>query len=153
MSKGQSPKLKETICNVPVNIVRTCNNPLYYDIDINLSDIADYLIQPKVNKTFLNNLNALNHVEPDEPIPLMVETTGCDSRKCCNKEVIQDALNSFNKEYGMSIFVENEMVNKKEKNDVVKELEPIDFKMNSCGQENSHEKGDNIEFRWKYVWW
>ena len=79
----------------------------------------------------------------------MVETTGCDSRKCssCNKEVIQDALNSFNKEYGMSIFVENEMVNKKEKNDVVKELEPIDFKMNSCGQENSHEKGDNIEFR------
>ena len=35
MSKGQSPKLKGTISNVPVDIVRTCNNPLYCDIDIN----------------------------------------------------------------------------------------------------------------------
>ena len=76
----------------------------------------------------------------------MVETTGCDSRKCStsDKEVIQDALNSFNNDHGMSIFVVNEMVNKEGKNDDVKEAEPVDFKMNSCGQENSHEKGESI---------
>ena len=32
---------------------------------------------------------------------------------------------------------------KKEKA-IIQEVEPVDFKMNSCGQENSHEQGDNI---------
>ena len=56
----------------------------------------------------------------------------------------QDALNSINNDYGMAVFVENEMVTKEGKSDGVKEVEPVDFKMNSCGQENSHERGDNI---------
>ena len=120
--------------------------PSCYDIDINLSNIPDYLIQPKVNKIFLRDVDVLDYATTDEPIPIATETRDCYSSKCSgnDRKVTQDALNSINNDYGMAVFVENEMVTKEGKSDGVKEVEPVDFKMNSCGQENSHERGDNI---------
>ena len=120
--------------------------PSCYDIDINLSNIPDYLIQLKVNKIFLRDVDVLDYATTDEPIPIATETRDCYSSKCSgnDRKVTQDALNSINNDYGMAVFVENEMVTKEGKSDGVKEVEPVGFKMNSCGQENSHERGDNI---------
>ena len=65
----------------------------------------------------------------------MVETIDCDTSKCCgsDKEVIQDALNSTNCDYELLMFLGNETINKGGKSDGVKEVEPVDFKMNSYG--------------------
>ena len=76
----------------------------------------------------------------------MAETIDSDSSKCSgsDKEVIQDALNSINDKSGLSIFLENEMINREGKSDGVKEVESVGFKINSCVEENSYEQGDNI---------
>ena len=65
-------------------------NALYYNTDINLSNIPNYLSQPKVNKTFLSDVNVVDFVAPDKPIPIMVETIDCDNSKGSgsNKEEI-----------------------------------------------------------------
>ena len=120
MPKGQSPKLKGTICNVPKYVASTCNNlprpadinglvivkwkrkleyrgyvyfgpihprfifrilqflkkndPLYYDIDINLSNIPDCLThRNKEDETFFSDVNILDYVAPDELIPITIE--------------------------------------------------------------------------------
>ena len=72
-----------------------------YYIDINLSDIPDCLIQPKVYKAFLSEVNVLDYAASDELIPMMIETVDCDTQICSgsDKEVIQDALNSINNDY------------------------------------------------------
>lgn len=116
-------------------------NSLYYDIDINLTNILDYLIQRKANKTFLSDVNVLGYVAPDKPVPVIVETVDCGSSECydSDKEVIEDALNAINMKHELLIFIENEMINKDGKIDGVKEVEPVYFKINSCRQENSHE--------------
>ena len=53
-----------------------------YYIDINLSDIPDCLIQPKVYKTFLSEVNVLDYAASDELIPMMIETVDCDTKIC-----------------------------------------------------------------------
>lgn len=58
--------------------------------------------------------------------------------------MIQDALNSINKAYRLPIFLDTEIINRGRKNNGAKESESVDFEINSCGQENSHEQGDNI---------
>ena len=70
------------------------NNPLYYDIDINLSNIPDCLVlHNKENETVFSGLNLLDYVAPCELISVTIETTGCDSKKHndSNKPVIHDA--------------------------------------------------------------
>ena len=70
------------------------NNPLYYDIDINLSNIPDCLVlHNKENETVFSGLNLLDYVAPCELISITIETIGCDSKKHndCNKPVIHDA--------------------------------------------------------------
>ena len=47
------------------------------------------------------------------------------------------------------MFLGNEMINKEGKSDGVKQVELVDFKMNSCRLENSHERGDNISIQMK----
>ena len=102
--------------------MKKCNS-LYYDDDLNLSNIPDYLIQPMVNKTLFSDVNVLDYVAPVEPIAMIVETIdrdGCifsDS----DKEKIQDALNSINNSYGLLL----KKINKEGTSDDVKELKPI----------------------------
>ena len=177
MPKGQSPKLKGAICNVPIDVVHTCNtlprtadsngllivklkrklvyrghvyfepvrpsiifkslqflkenNPMYYDIDINLCNIPDCLIQHKDS-----NINVLDYVTLDELIPMILATGEHDSNKysSSDKEVIQDALTSINNDYRLPIFLEKERVNKS-RSDGIEEVEPVDFEINSCRQE------------------
>ena len=92
--------------NLPSVILRTLqflkeHNLLYYVIDKNSLNFPDYLIQSKVNKTFLSDVNVLDYVASDESIPIMIEAIDCGSSKCCGRDkgVIQDALNSTNWDY------------------------------------------------------
>ena len=73
-----------------------------------------------------------------ELVPILIETRDCDNRKCSgtDKEAIQNAWNSINNGYGLPVFLENE---EEGRSDGVKEVEPVDFKVNSCGWENNHE--------------
>ena len=82
--------------------MKKCNS-LYYDDDLNLSNIPDYLIQPMVNKTLFSDVNVLDYVAPDEPIAMIVETIDYDSWifSDSDKGKIQDALNSINNSYGL----------------------------------------------------
>ena len=71
-------------------------------------------------------------------VPILIETIDCDSRKCSgtDKEAIQNTWNSINNGYGLPVFLENE---EEGRSDGVKEVEPVDFKVNSCGWEDNHE--------------
>ena len=74
------------------------SDPLYYDLDINLSNI----------ETFFSGVNILDYVAPNELISIRIETTGCDGKKHndSNEAVIQDALNSISNDCAVPIFVE-----------------------------------------------
>ena len=155
MPKGQSPKFKGAICNVPIDVDFTCNTlprsadsnglvivklkrkleyrghgyfepvcpslifkilqslkknyPLYHNIDINLSNIPDFLTQNnKKNEICFSGVNILDYVAPDELIPIAIETMGCYSKKHnhSDKAVIQDALSSSSNNCAVPIFVE-----------------------------------------------
>lgn len=50
-------------------------------IDKNSLNFPDYLIQSKVNKTLLSDVNVLDYVASDESIPIMIEAIDCGSSK------------------------------------------------------------------------
>ena len=117
--------------------MKKCNS-LYYDDDLNLSNIPDYLIQPMVNKTLFSDVNVLDYVAPDEPIAMTVETIDYDSWifSDSDKGNIQDALNSINNSYGLLLKKINKegnssyglllkKINKEGTSDGVKELKPM----------------------------
>ena len=84
--------------------------PLYNDVDINLSNIPDYLIQPKVSKKLFSDVNVLDYVVPDELIAMMVETIDYDNckypvsdkesqlRKLILKKILVDRKIAMNKD-------------------------------------------------------
>ena len=131
------------------------NNPLYYDIDINLSNIPDCLVlHNKENETVFSGLNLLDYVAPCELISVTIETTGCDSKKHndSNKPVIHDAQNSISNDCAVPIFIEKERIPIEKVDNAGRETKSLDpliseennfvhFKIN-CVEEYYHEQGD-----------
>ena len=86
------------------------NNPLYYGIDIKISNIPKCLIQFDETDTFLRGKNILDYVASDELIPIILET-GVDSdsskHSSSDNEMIQGALNTINSDCRLPILLEN----------------------------------------------
>ena len=129
------------------------HNPVYHDIDINLSNIPDCLTQHnKENETFSSGVNILDNVAPDELIPI---TMDCDGKKHNDSDetVIQDALNSISNDCAVPIFVEKNRINIEKVGDARKEAKSVDpltsdennfvdFKISSCMEEDYHKQRD-----------